>query len=337
MPHPQLGTCSPDLEFSAPGNSFLWVIGALEEQCRECTGFLIMPKRPFRLKLFLFKPVCALRDRSCLVLAFSFCVTSCSDGPERLDPSRGALAVDPRPETQSEQWPMQSGRSPSAAQVPGKPPVKGTVEEWSCSSTSRRCECSQGSRVGHGSSRSRGWRHQSRSRSSVEACRRTAQGCESWPCSGLGGHIRGSACPGAEIGSRSPRNDRFPRSGSRCFASSSDTRQSCRGPTSSECAGDTVPTIHRADCEAHRGAGQSEKPSPDGCSSDRPAAPDMALEVVRLQDQVAHLQAQLATRVSEGVPATVVCPDDNVQESPSKKGKTKGVSSSEESTRVRSW
>ena len=35
-----------DPEFSAPGNSFLWGLGALEEQYRECTGFLIMPKRP---------------------------------------------------------------------------------------------------------------------------------------------------------------------------------------------------------------------------------------------------------------------------------------------------
>ena len=34
-------------EFSAPGNSFLWGHGALEESNRERTGFLIMPKRPY--------------------------------------------------------------------------------------------------------------------------------------------------------------------------------------------------------------------------------------------------------------------------------------------------
>ena len=34
-----------DTEFSAPGNSFLWGLGALEEPNRERTGFLIMPKR----------------------------------------------------------------------------------------------------------------------------------------------------------------------------------------------------------------------------------------------------------------------------------------------------
>ena len=34
-----------DDEFSAPGNSFLWGLGALEESNRECAGFLIMPKR----------------------------------------------------------------------------------------------------------------------------------------------------------------------------------------------------------------------------------------------------------------------------------------------------
>ena len=33
-----------DPEFSAPGNSFLWGLGALEEPNRERTGFLIMPK-----------------------------------------------------------------------------------------------------------------------------------------------------------------------------------------------------------------------------------------------------------------------------------------------------
>ena len=32
--------------FSAPGNSFLCGLGELEEQYRERTGFLIMPKRP---------------------------------------------------------------------------------------------------------------------------------------------------------------------------------------------------------------------------------------------------------------------------------------------------
>ena len=36
-----------DPEFSAPGHSCLWGLGALEEQYRECTGFLIMPKRPY--------------------------------------------------------------------------------------------------------------------------------------------------------------------------------------------------------------------------------------------------------------------------------------------------
>ena len=35
-----------DPEFSAPGHSCLWGPGALEEQHRERTGFLIMPKRP---------------------------------------------------------------------------------------------------------------------------------------------------------------------------------------------------------------------------------------------------------------------------------------------------
>ena len=37
--------------FSAPGNSFLWGLGALEEQNRERTGFLIMPKRPYEWRV----------------------------------------------------------------------------------------------------------------------------------------------------------------------------------------------------------------------------------------------------------------------------------------------
>ena len=39
-----------DPEFSAPGHS-LWGLGALDEQHRECTGFLIMPKRPYEWRV----------------------------------------------------------------------------------------------------------------------------------------------------------------------------------------------------------------------------------------------------------------------------------------------
>ena len=42
-----VGDVFSDTEFSAPGNSFLWGLGALEEPNRERTGFLIMPKRPY--------------------------------------------------------------------------------------------------------------------------------------------------------------------------------------------------------------------------------------------------------------------------------------------------
>ena len=40
-----------DPEFSAPGHSCLWGLGALNEQYRECTGFLIMPKRPYEWRV----------------------------------------------------------------------------------------------------------------------------------------------------------------------------------------------------------------------------------------------------------------------------------------------
>ena len=42
-----VGDVFTDAEFSAPGNSFLWGLGALEEPNCECAGFLIMPKRPY--------------------------------------------------------------------------------------------------------------------------------------------------------------------------------------------------------------------------------------------------------------------------------------------------
>ena len=42
-----VGDVFSDREFSAPGKSFLWGLGALGEPNRERTGFLIMPKRPY--------------------------------------------------------------------------------------------------------------------------------------------------------------------------------------------------------------------------------------------------------------------------------------------------
>ena len=46
-----VGDVFSDPEFSAPGNSFLWGLGALEEPNRECAGFLIMPKRTFEWRV----------------------------------------------------------------------------------------------------------------------------------------------------------------------------------------------------------------------------------------------------------------------------------------------
>ena len=42
-----VGHVFSDPEFSAPGSSFLWRLGALENPNRERAGFLIMPKRPY--------------------------------------------------------------------------------------------------------------------------------------------------------------------------------------------------------------------------------------------------------------------------------------------------
>ena len=46
-----VGDVFSDPEFSAPGHSYLWGLGALDEQYRECTGFLIMPKRPYEWRV----------------------------------------------------------------------------------------------------------------------------------------------------------------------------------------------------------------------------------------------------------------------------------------------
>ena len=46
-----VGDVFSDPEVSAPGNSFLWGLGALEESNRECAGFLIMPKRPYEWRV----------------------------------------------------------------------------------------------------------------------------------------------------------------------------------------------------------------------------------------------------------------------------------------------
>ena len=51
MPSRRVGDVFTDDEFSAPGNSLLWGLGALEEPDRECAGFLIMPKRPFEWRV----------------------------------------------------------------------------------------------------------------------------------------------------------------------------------------------------------------------------------------------------------------------------------------------
>ena len=90
--------------------------------------------------------------RSCWFISFS--VTTISDGPQRLDPGRGARGMapgDPRPKTEV-------GEVADAvwAQSLSRP------EEWSRSSTPRTCN--EGARVRNGSSRARGWYYERRVR-----------------------------------------------------------------------------------------------------------------------------------------------------------------------------
>ena len=46
-----VGDVFADPEFAAPGNSLLWGLGALDDPCRERTGFLIMPKRLYEWRV----------------------------------------------------------------------------------------------------------------------------------------------------------------------------------------------------------------------------------------------------------------------------------------------
>ena len=46
-----VGDVFTDPEFAAPGNSLLWGLGGLDDTYRECTGFLIMPKRPYEWRV----------------------------------------------------------------------------------------------------------------------------------------------------------------------------------------------------------------------------------------------------------------------------------------------
>ena len=46
-----VGDVFADPEFSAPRNSLVWGLGALEDSNRERTGFLIMPKRPYEWRV----------------------------------------------------------------------------------------------------------------------------------------------------------------------------------------------------------------------------------------------------------------------------------------------
>ena len=47
----KVGDVFTDEDFSAPGISLLWGLGALEEPSRECAGFLFMPKRPYEWRV----------------------------------------------------------------------------------------------------------------------------------------------------------------------------------------------------------------------------------------------------------------------------------------------
>ena len=68
---PTVGDVFSDPEFSAPGNSFLWGHGALEEPNRECAG---MPKGPYDWRVD--SHGCHKYDSAALGLGSPSCVSS---------------------------------------------------------------------------------------------------------------------------------------------------------------------------------------------------------------------------------------------------------------------
>ena len=85
-----VGDVFTDEEFSAPGNSLLCGLGALEEPNRECAAFLFMPKRPYEWRVHshgCYKFDNALlglgsRDQSAHLPVFLlFAIPTCPDPP----------------------------------------------------------------------------------------------------------------------------------------------------------------------------------------------------------------------------------------------------------------
>ena len=104
-------------EFSAPGNSLLWGLGALEEPNRECAGFLIMPKRPYEWRVhshgcYLFDNVTLFlgpRDQSAHLPVFLHLRTTNLPGPSSV--MRGEQAQQRRFERRHNKERMQRRRS----------------------------------------------------------------------------------------------------------------------------------------------------------------------------------------------------------------------------------
>ena len=93
------------------------------------------------------------------------------------DAGRGArrmVAVDPRPDPSQSSGPSSLGATRQPPRCLGNLQSRdgGGVEP---NINVAKCQCSQGSRVRHDSSRSRGWGHQGRTRSCVEARQGTEQ------------------------------------------------------------------------------------------------------------------------------------------------------------------
>ena len=121
-----VGDVFSDPEFVTPGNALLWCIGSLDDSCKDCTGFLIMPKRPYDWRVDLgFVLVTRLRTS-----LFSFTSASVSPKLLALTASRAVLKLSnvawrgPRPKRK--RLVQQAASNPLATQPKSSLPLNRT-------------------------------------------------------------------------------------------------------------------------------------------------------------------------------------------------------------------
>ena len=157
------------------------------------------------------------------------------------------------------QWPHQSARNSSAAQVPVKPQFRGRWRDGVSQPqqhTAAQALQSALAALGPEDSNARAGIEVS----GIEACEGPGPSSHSGKTgTGARGHVRSSTRQSFEVGGSNRGHGRVPGSRSSVSPASSDTCQSRRRSASSGRAVDSVSTIHRPCDEANRGSVQSSR------------------------------------------------------------------------------